>query len=215
MLGGPAAHAGGPSSPVALFPTGDPWTATQIATRLDAVGTAGAAFLRRLSGDVFFAAQGDRWSPAEHVRHLVKSGLPLLPALRLPRIALRVLFGTGRRPSRSFDALRDKYLDALAAGGEAGRFAPAKRAPPANLERGRERIVARWRDVAGRLRKRVLRRDEVSLDRCLLPHPLLGKLTLREMLFFTLYHEAHHLRLVASRLPEDTRAAALATGPET
>lgn len=41
---------------------------------------------------------------------------------------------------------------------------------------------------------------DADLDRYLLPHPLLGKLTLREMLFFTLYHNYHHVQSVAARL---------------
>jgi hypothetical protein len=32
-----------------------------------------------------------------------------------------------------------------------------------------------------------------------MPHPLLGKLTVREMLLFTLYHNLHHVQNVARR----------------
>jgi hypothetical protein len=35
-----------------------------------------------------------------------------------------------------------------------------------------------------------------------LPHPLLGKLTVREMLFFTLYHQRHHVAVVERRIAE-------------
>ncbi len=41
--------------------------------------------------------------------------------------------------------------------------------------------------------------SETSLDRYRLPHPLLGRLTVREMLFFTLGHGLHHARNVARR----------------
>ncbi|MCB9182399.1 MAG: DinB family protein [Flavobacteriales bacterium] len=44
--------------------------------------------------------------------------------------------------------------------------------------------------------KRTSRWSESDLERYLLPHPLLGKLTLREMLYFTLYHVQHHQALV-------------------
>lgn len=37
---------------------------------------------------------------------------------------------------------------------------------------------------------------EQDLDTVLLPHPLLGKLTVREMLYFTIYHAQHHQMLV-------------------
>jgi hypothetical protein len=33
---------------------------------------------------------------------------------------------------------------------------------------------------------------EEELDKYILPHPLLGKLTIREMMYFTIYHVLHH-----------------------
>jgi hypothetical protein len=41
--------------------------------------------------------------------------------------------------------------------------------------------------------------SEQALDRLRLPHPGLGLLTVREMLLFTLYHNAHHVFGVAQR----------------
>ena len=40
---------------------------------------------------------------------------------------------------------------------------------------------------------------EKQLDHFLLPHPLLGKITLREMLFFSAYHIQHHTKLLEDR----------------
>ena len=36
---------------------------------------------------------------------------------------------------------------------------------------------------------------EKDLDFYVLPHPLIGKLTLREMLFFCIYHVQHHHKI--------------------
>jgi hypothetical protein len=36
--------------------------------------------------------------------------------------------------------------------------------------------------------------SEDDLDSIRLPHPLLGKLTVREMLYFAVYHVGHHHR---------------------
>ena len=57
-----------------------------------------------------------------------------------------------------------------------------------------------WHGAHEALVAQVARWPEPAFDRYRLPHPLLGKLSVREMLFFTLYHNAHHLRLVASRV---------------
>ena len=39
-----------------------------------------------------------------------------------------------------------------------------------------------------------------QLDQYLAPHPLLGKLTLRELCYFTIYHTEHHLHIIKERL---------------
>jgi len=50
--------------------------------------------------------------------------------------------------------------------------------------------------VADKLCRKTMKHSEAALDKYILPHPLLGKLTLREMLYFTAYHVAHHKQLV-------------------
>jgi hypothetical protein len=184
------------------FPTGEPRTGAEIAANHAALAEAGERFLRRIPGPTFFAAQGDRWSPAEHTRHLEKSARALVPALRLPQIVLLLRFGPSRRGSSSFADLVERYRGRLAAGGQAGRFAPSPKPAPADVERGRDEIVARWRHEGAALRTSAARWSESALDRCRLPHPLLGKLSVREMLMFMLYHDAHHLRLLGGRLPD-------------
>jgi hypothetical protein len=48
----------------------------------------------------------------------------------------------------------------------------------------------------------VERWPERALDRYRLPHPLMGKLTVREMLLFTLVHNIHHVRVAERRRRE-------------
>lgn len=43
---------------------------------------------------------------------------------------------------------------------------------------------------------------ERALDRYRLPRPALGTLTMREMRYFTLYHELHHMQVAARRAAE-------------
>jgi hypothetical protein len=44
--------------------------------------------------------------------------------------------------------------------------------------------------------------SEKDLDTLILPHPLLGKVTLREMLYFTIYHVQHHVEQVKTNLAD-------------
>lgn len=42
--------------------------------------------------------------------------------------------------------------------------------------------------------------EDAALDQYLAPHPLLGKITLRELGYFTIYHTEHHLAIIKERL---------------
>jgi hypothetical protein len=156
--------------------------------------------LATLPIELFFAPQGLKWSPAEHARHLQKSSAPLVTALRLPAWLLRATFGRPQRVSRSFVTLRADYRAALAAGGQAGRFAPRPEAPPSDPDRRRGEILTHWYLTNGRLCQILNEWREDRLDMAQLPHPLLGKLTVREMAAFTVYHTTHHLTLVMQRV---------------
>lgn len=181
------------------FGTGTPSSGTQIAGELLRLHEECEAYLRSLPADVFVQPQGAKWSPAEHVRHLSKSVRPVALALGLPRFVLWLRFGRGSGASRSFEALREAYLARLAAGATAGRFTPSPQPPPSDAAVYRDSVLSSWRAANADLRARIAGWDEKALDRYLLPHPALGPLTVREMLFFSLYHNAHHLNLVASR----------------
>jgi len=181
------------------FETGEPYSGGEIAANLRRLHEESERFLAALSPKVFVTPQGEKWSPADHVRHLAKSTFPLPRALGFPKVLIRLRFGGHRGASRSFVALREDYRGRLRAGGTAGKFAPAPKPLPDDPEAYRLRVLAAWRTAATSLHSEILRWPEPALDRYRLPHPLLGSLTVREMLFFTLYHNAHHLNLVASR----------------
>jgi hypothetical protein len=181
------------------FETGEPHTGGEIAASIRRLHEESERFLAAISPAAFVAPQGEKWSPADHVRHLAKSTYPLARALGIPRLGIRVLFGGHAGASRSLPVLREDYLERLKAGGTAGRFAPAPRPLPDDPEAYRLRLLASWRTAAASVRRKMQRWPEPALDRHRLPHPLLGRISVREMLLFTLYHNAHHLNLVASR----------------
>ncbi len=147
----------------------------------------------------FFAPLGEAWSPADNVRHLVKSNRPVVGALKLPRVALLLRFGPTWRPSRSYGDLRATYREALGAGLRAGRFAPRALEPAEQNAAERRRILDQWSTSLVDLAAVLDRWSERALDRLRLPHPGLGLLTVREMIQFTIYHNVHHAQGVAER----------------
>ena len=171
-----------------------PHTQPEILEAFDRQERDSLAYWNAFDSDTFFQRIGESWSPAETVRHLSKSTRPVVKALGMPRFVLRLMFGKPTRESVTYDALRARYREALAAGGKAGRFAPSQR-----NETDRAKIMEHFTSANAGLRKNIARWPDAALDRFLLPHPLLGKLTVREMLFFTLYHQRHHIDVVRAR----------------
>jgi hypothetical protein len=159
------------------------------------------AFWNAFDTNAFFQHIGASWSPADTVRHLIKSTRPVITALKTPKIVLRMMFGTPRRASVSYDELRTRYLTALAEGGQAGRFAPPVRTDT-NLAAWREQIMRDFTRVNHDLGSAITRWPDTALDQLQLPHPFAGRFTVREMLFFTLYHQRHHIAVVQRRLAE-------------
>ncbi len=182
-----------------LIETGRPYHGADLALALAGVAEAGAKELAALDDAAFFTPQGTFWSPAEHVRHLRKSTAPVRMALGAPRPLLWFRFGRHRGSSRTFESLRETYLAALAAGGRAGRFTPTPESPPPDPDARRREIMAAWRDALAGTGRGVARWSEPALDRYQVPHPLLGRLTMREILMFTVYHTAHHVNRVLER----------------
>ncbi len=152
-----------------------------------------SASVAMIENSYFFERKNDKWSMAENLQHLVLSVKPLHLAYSLNRNILRMLFGKPNRPGRSYAALAEKYARKLQEGGKApDRFVPEK------LKTGMDKytVVQNFMQAHRMLIHKVNTWDNAHLDNYLLPHPLLGKLTLREMVFFTAIHIEHHHNLV-------------------
>lgn len=148
--------------------------------------------VRALPHDQLDRSRNDKWTPAQHLEHIQRAVRPVTLAMLVPKWFLRWRFGKPNRAPRDYDALVARYKEKLAAGGKAsGRFVP-----PVVAAGAVEQISASLQRIVNTLVRRVNGWSEADLDHYLLPHPLLGKLTVREMLFFTMYHVEHHQALV-------------------
>jgi DinB superfamily len=145
-------------------------------------------------GKFFERPQPGKWSAAENMEHLCLAVKPLNLAFALPNFALRLLFGKTNRASRSYESLTEKYKAKLAAGGRAS--APFVPQPPATGS-SRDKVLQGFTKIHEKFFRRTAALREADLDQYILPHPLLGKLTLREMLYFTIHHIGHHHSAIA------------------
>jgi hypothetical protein len=177
----------------------EPFGGAEIVRELQALHGHSRAFWDSFSTPEFFAPLGDAWSPADNVRHLLKTNRPVLRALSTPKALLLIRFGAALRDSRTYSEVRERYFAALASGVTAGRFAPSPLEASHQTDAQRSALMGTFDEVAQNLALAISRWREWQLDRLRLPHPALGNLTIREMLFFTLYHNLHHVENVARR----------------
>ncbi len=171
----------------------------EIVRELRALHEKSRTFWGDFSTPAFFAPLGEAWSPADNVRHLLKSNRPVARAFAMPRTILLFRFGPIWRASDSYSGLRQRYRDRLARGASAGRFGPSPLDPAEMTEETRASLMADFDAVARDLAAAASRWKEWQLDRIKLPHPALGSLTAREMLFFTIFHNLHHIENVVRR----------------
>jgi hypothetical protein len=155
-------------------------------------------YVKQLSKEQFNFAPPDKWNAGQQLDHLIRSIKPLNLAYALPVTLLKLRFGITNRPSKTYHGLVDKYESKLALGGRAsGRFIPTLVA-----YESKDKLCVKYQNEKEKLNKKISRIDEEVLDKYILPHPLLGMLTLREMLYFTIHHNHHHLNLMRKYLQE-------------
>lgn len=149
-------------------------------------------YINSLPDEMFVKSKFEKWTAGQQLEHIYLSVKPVRQALSLPGFILSVLWGKANRKSRNFDELVTRYLDKLSNGGKApGRFIPAK----AGLEK-RLKLTSLLAKEILKLNSKIDKFSESELDEFVIPHPLLGKLTVREMLYFTIYHVEHHQKAV-------------------
>jgi hypothetical protein len=59
--------------------------------------------------------------------------------------------------------------------------------------KNRTLILNFWNSTQKKMISLIEKTKEEDLDIYLIPHPIIGKITLREFLYFTIYHIEHHL----------------------
>ena len=144
----------------------------------------------------FFTRQGEIWSASDNVDHLIRSHKPISKALKLPKFTLQAMFGKPERRSKTYEEICDLYRAEIARGAQAsGRFLPEQQSPVENAEEKKAELLEQWSKASTELVAVAEKWGDNDLDGYLLLHPLIGKLTIREMLFFTIYHNLRHASL--------------------
>lgn len=169
-----------------------------IIQELEIVSKEFTGFCYTINIQSFFRQPSDKWSVAQNVKHLITATRNTGFAFSLPKLIVRLYGGKPNRSSRSFDELLAKYKLKLAQGGRAsGRFIPKI----ISENEGQEKMLQAFSKAIHHVSINIQKKwTDPQLDLYIVPHPLLGKITLRELGYFTIFHTRHHLDTINSRL---------------
>lgn len=149
-------------------------------------------YINSLTKEEYDFSYQKKWNAGQHLEHILKSVSILNKALILPKWFLKYKFGFANRPSKTKEKLIERYLEKL----KTAKPTPNRFQPSEITFNEKKKNIQLLKKQVTKLTKRIERFSNHDLDYYILPHPLLGKVTLKEMLFFTNYHVQHHLELI-------------------
>lgn len=168
----------------------------EIATTLQSSYGDFSTFIQGLADAHYEAADSGKWSARQQLEHLIVCVKPLEKVFGLGPKAWAQNFAGGAGESREFDTMESVYKEKLKAGGKA----PEKFEPGAEAHASRAELLATLDQTIANLSDSVAKMDESDLDKYQLPHPLLGQITFREMLYNAIQHVGHHQASIAQYL---------------
>ncbi len=173
-------------------------TKEEIIPQLIAAAKSLSSFGNSVNNELFFYQPAGKWSVAQNITHLIIATKSTIPAFNFPKFLIGWYSGKPNRSSKTYDELVAKYKLKLEQGGRAsGRFIPKQITQDENKEKIMQTLSTSIHQLANIIQKKW--KDE-QLDHYIAPHPLLGKITLRELCYFTIYHTNHHLLICKERL---------------
>jgi hypothetical protein len=157
-------------------------------------------YIRDLTADEYFFSHQQKWSAAQQLAHIVLCVKPLVQVFNMNKSAIKTNFGVVSSKGRTYDILLNDYLGKLAEGGKA----PEKYIPEVISSDQRIVLVETLEKMINDLRAGIENFTEPELDSLAIPHPLLGKLSMREMLYNAIYHVVHHHQLTSQNMKNIT-----------
>jgi uncharacterized damage-inducible protein DinB len=138
-----------------------------------------------------FCLEG-KWSAGQQLNHVYLTLVPFTKVLQSKEYVLQK-FGKISRPTWGIETVKENY------------FKTSLKAPPQFLPEPtsidmKELIAIKIEEAVATIQYLLDQFSEDELDTLVLPHPLLGLLTIREMFYLMSYHPIHHLKQIEQGL---------------
>ncbi|MNU20381.1 DinB superfamily protein [compost metagenome] len=131
----------------------------------------------------------DKWTAGEHLAHILLTIIPF-PKVLSSKDFIRKQFGSVDRQTWDYETVLHHYAQTSLKAPDA--FLPKEEVPYTH----KAAIIADIQQHLHDINHLLDSYSEEELDTLVLPHPLLGKLTIREMFYLMAYHPLHHQRQI-------------------
>jgi len=147
-------------------------------------------WLEQQDNDLWEIGPEGKWTAGQQVLHLLQSIKPLNMALSLPKFLLKYKYGIANRPVRDYDAIVTRYLERLK--DYKNIVSPYSKEMKVPKLKDKQYLINRLKVESKKLQHKTKKLSNKHLDTLILPHPLMGKMPIRELIMWTAYHTEHH-----------------------
>jgi hypothetical protein len=153
-------------------------------------------YINELTNEEYLFSDQPKWTAGQQLEHIVLCVKPLVQVFSMDKLMIEKNFGTAKNPSRTYEVLLDEYSAKLKAGGKA----PERYVPASSVSNQKEMLTEKLTNLVNDLCSQIENFTEEELDRLCIPHPLLGNITLREMMYNAICHVEHHHEMTRKNL---------------
>lgn len=146
-------------------------------------------YIDNLDDQKFSFSHNSKWTAGQQLEHILLTILPF-PKVLVSKEFIREKFGEINRPTWSYNTVLDNYS-------KTSLKAPEQFLPKSEIQtKQKTQIISDIQNNLERIKELLNNYSEEELDTLVLPHPLLGKLTIREMFYLMSYHPLHHQKQI-------------------
>ncbi|MBX2932023.1 MAG: DinB family protein [Chitinophagaceae bacterium] len=149
-------------------------------------------YINSLTDEQFVFSHNDKWTAGQQFSHVYLALLPF-PKILPSKEFIVQKFGKIDRPIWSSDTVIENYF-------KTSRQAPQQFLPEQVSSEQKATITADLQKITLTIHQLLDQYTDEELDTLVIPHPLLGKLTIREMFYLMAYHATHHLNQTKENL---------------
>ena len=165
-------------------------TNPEIIARFNETHEAFVQYIDSLSEAEFMHSHNnEKWTAGQQMNHIGMSLGALKKGMSMPKLALKMTFGTTKEKTKSYDEVVKKYTARLE---QPYSIDGSKFDPAPILFSEKAAGVERFRSTSTKLVKAYNKFSDADSEKYVLPHPLIGNLSMKEFMLFDIFHVLHH-----------------------